>query len=111
MCRLDLQSKSCCFRLDYFADKDCQSLAQSSIGKQCKVLLISVKTRTTVSGLISKISNLRSLTVQCKDDKCIYRESIPANDKLVQWLSEHLPEKCSIIQDEQQLSKIHFWIK
>lgn len=109
--RLDLQSKSF-FRLDYFDDEDCQSLTQSSIGKQCEVLLISVKTRSTIRELIAQMSNLRSLTVQCKDDKyTIHRPSIPANDKLIQWLIEHVPAKCSIVRDEQQLTKIHFWIK
>lgn len=108
--RLDLRSKSQ-YHLDYFDEQDCQFLPQSSLGKQCEVLLISVKTRSTITELTSRMSNLRSLTFQCKDDKCIHRESIPGNDKFLQWLSKHLPRKCSIIRNEQQLSKIHLWIK
>lgn len=104
--RLDLQSKSF-FRLDYFDDDDCRSLTQSSIGKQCEVLLISVKTRSTIRDLIDQMFNLRSLTIQCKEDKY----SIHENDGFIQWLSEHVPDNCSIVRDEQQRSKIHLWIK
>jgi hypothetical protein len=81
--RLDFQSKLL-FRLEYFEDKDCDLLlAHSSIGKQCEVLLISVKIRATVNELIGKMASLHSLTFQCKDDKYIHRESIPANDKFL----------------------------
>jgi hypothetical protein len=80
--RLDFQSKLL-FRSGYFEDKDCDLLAHSSIGKQCEVLLISVKTRAPVNELIGKMASLHSLTFQCKDDKYIHRESIPANDKFL----------------------------
>ena len=108
--QLDLLSKSA-YRQLYFNHEECAILAQSSLGKQCEVLLIGVENRTNISELTQMMSNLRSLTVQCGDDKCNQRESIPANDEVLHWLSKHLSSEFFIVRDQQQISKIHIWMK
>jgi hypothetical protein len=109
--RLDLMTKST-YRLQYFNHNECiKILAQSSIGKQCEVLLISVENRTIICELIQIMSNLRSITFQCKEDKCKYRESLSTNDEVLHWLVEHLSSEFMIVRDKRQISKIHIWIK
>jgi hypothetical protein len=109
--RLDLMTKST-YRLQYFNHNECiKILAQSSIGKQCEVLLISVENRTIICELIQMMSNLRSITFQCKEDKCKYRESLSTNDEVLHWLVEHLSSEFMIVRDKRQISKIHIWIK
>jgi len=108
--RLDVMTKSA-FRLRYFNNEECNILAHSSIGKQCEVLLISVENRKNICEIIKIMSNLRSLTFQCKDDKWNYCHSSSTNDELLQWLSEHLSSTFLIIRDKNQTSKIHIWIK
>jgi hypothetical protein len=108
--RLDLMTKSA-FCLRYFNKEECNTLAHSSIGNQCEVLLISVENRRNICDLIKIMSNLRSLTFQCKDDKWNYCESLSTNDELLQWLAEHLSSELLMIRNKKQTSKIHMWIK
>ena len=60
---------------------------------------------------INIMSNLRSLTFQCKDDKWTYYELLSTNDQLIQWLYENLSSELLIVRDTRQTSKIHIWIK
>jgi hypothetical protein len=98
--RLDFIKKNAYKR--YFNSTQCADLVNSSLGRQCKVLLINVENRMNILHLIKTMSNLRSLTFQCKDDQW--------NDELIQWLHYHLPSTCSITRDTYQTSNIRLWI-
>lgn len=108
--RLDIMTKSA-LRLQYFNSEECFLLAQSSIGKQCQVLLISIENRRNICELIQIMPNLRSLTIQCKDDKYNYKRSISIHDELIQWLSEHLSSELLIFRNKSQTSRVHIWIQ
>ncbi|CAF1203626.1 unnamed protein product [Rotaria sordida] len=85
-----------------FNSKQCDVLINSALGRQCEVLLINVENRINILQLVKNMSNLRSLIVQCKDDRW--------NDEFIQWLSYHLPSTCSVSRDRHQTSNIRLWI-
>ena len=95
----------------YFNKEQCISLANSSLGQQCQNLVIDIKNRTNILDLINNMSNLQSLTFQCKDDKWNNRKMLVINDELLQWLHEHLPSTCSIMRQTNQTSIIQLWIR
>ncbi|CAF4534529.1 unnamed protein product, partial [Rotaria sp. Silwood2] len=65
--QLDFLSIAIFFR--YFNSEECVALAMSSLECQCAVLLIDIKNRTNVLDHLNRLSNLRSLTMRCEDDR------------------------------------------
>jgi hypothetical protein len=86
----------------YLNSSQCSMLSNSSLGRQCKHLLIYVENRMNVLQLIKTMFNLQSLILQCKDDQF--------NDEYIHWLQRHLPSTYSIIRDMQQTMNIRLWI-
>lgn len=95
------------YRLDFikknkykkFLDsKQCEILINSSLGKQCTILLIYLENRMNILQLMKNLPKLQSFIFQCKD-----------NDNLLQWLNHHLPSTCSITRDQQL--NFRLWIK
>ncbi|CAF0916152.1 unnamed protein product [Adineta ricciae] len=85
----------------YLNATQCSFLADSSFGQQCEVLLIYIETRTIILDLIPKMCNLRALHIYCQDDR--------ANDDLVEWLKNSLPDTCSIAR--RRSGPIQIWIQ
>ncbi|CAF0730370.1 unnamed protein product [Adineta steineri] len=63
-------------------------LIRSSLITQCQTLLIKVKNQKNILDLINSMPNLKSLTVECLDDRRIDRNLLGShsNDELVDWL-------------------------
>ncbi|CAF1454014.1 unnamed protein product [Adineta ricciae] len=99
--RLDFLTKNVYKK--YFTKQQCSTLRHSSLGSQCKSLLIPVESRTDVIYLVKSLPNLHSLTFQCKDD--------PFDDGFLHWFHRHLPSTCSIDRDANQTSHIRLWIR
>jgi hypothetical protein len=104
--RLDFISMST-LPIGHFNSSECDILAKSSLGQQCNVLLIKVQNRTNILYLIKTMTNLRSLIIQCEDEK---QEKNSTNDELLQWLQDHLPSTYSINRDLNEPLKIRLWI-
>ena len=102
------ESKS---EIRFFDDVDCQILSQSSLIRQCEVLLIGIKYRMSILSLIDATPNLRALTCQCKDDEYTLWCAKPVNDELIEWFKKHLPTSHSISRDEKRQQLIRFWIQ
>ncbi|CAF3677600.1 unnamed protein product [Rotaria sordida] len=95
----------------YFNNEECLTLINSSLGRQCQVLLIGIENRTSIIDLINQLFNLRSLICQCKDDKSIHsKSSSSSNDELIQWLSNNFPSTYFISRDIKRTSFIRIWI-
>ena len=100
--RLDFLTKNRYKR--YFDHHQCDTLSDSSLGRQCRFLLIPLEHRMNIVQLIENMSHLQVLTCQCKDDDS------STNDDLILWLRNHLPATCSIRRDRLQTSTIRLWI-
>ncbi|CAF1304983.1 unnamed protein product [Adineta steineri] len=109
--RLDFFTKESMLYSWYFNEDQCNVLANSSLGQQCQTLIIDIIRRTNVLYLINNMSNLRSLTFQCKDDKGPQKILPSIDDELIQWFDQHLPRTCSISRNKTQSSIIHVWIR
>ncbi|CAF5005195.1 unnamed protein product [Rotaria sp. Silwood1] len=95
----------------YFDNIECAALSNSSLGFHCEVLVVDVQHRTNILELIKMMTNLRSLTVRCKDDEWnIWSSSSAEEDELVTWLRRYLPLTCLIIRDQKKISNIQIWI-
>jgi hypothetical protein len=79
----------------YFSKDECRQLICSPLGTQCDVLSVMVYERQNVIYLIEILLNLRVLNIECKDDKY----STGTNDKLANWLRNHLSSTCSIVRN------------
>jgi hypothetical protein len=89
-----------------FNRTDCVDLVKSSLGHQCKFLLINVENRADVLYLIQNMSNLRSLIVQCQCNPLLTRD-----DTLYQWLCDNLPSTYVITQYRRHSSLyVRLWI-
>jgi len=106
--RLDFFTKESMLYSWYFNKEQCIALANSSLGQQCRTLVIDIKNRTNIIDLIDNMSNLQSLTFQCKDDKWNKKT---LNDELIRWLYEHLPSTCLIVRHINQTSILQIWIR
>jgi hypothetical protein len=111
--RLDFFTKESMLYSWYFNRRQCLTLANSSLGQQCQTLVIDIENRIYILDLINNMSNLQSLTFQCKDDKWNNNNKIlsTTNDELVQWLHEHLPSTCEIFRHNNQTSILQIWIR
>ncbi len=90
----------------FFNHIDCVDLVNSSLGHQCKYLLINVENRADVLYLIKNMSNLRSLIVRCQCKPLLTRE-----DTLYQWLCDNLPSTYVITQYRRHSSLyVRLWI-
>jgi hypothetical protein len=104
--RLKLQKSN-----HYFNEKECIRLIYSPLGIQCETLCISVENRESIIILVQNMISLRALTIQCGDDENYKQSSLTKNDdKLVQWLRDHLPSICLITRNPELNSEIRIWI-
>ncbi|CAF3833657.1 unnamed protein product [Rotaria sp. Silwood1] len=94
----------------YFDDKECVALVNSSLGRQCEVLVICVQNRKTILDLTKNIINLRTLIIRCKNDKWNKTELSSNLDELVLWLHDHLPSTCLINRDMKHPCYVQIWI-
>ncbi|CAF1438215.1 unnamed protein product, partial [Rotaria sordida] len=86
----------------YFNEEECIKLSHSPLGIQCEVLSIMVTNRESIIYLIKNMMNLRSLQIQCEDEKnCEDLVEIEKNDEscdeklenkdeLIEWLKDRL---------------------
>ncbi|UJR08050.1 hypothetical protein I4U23_012327 [Adineta vaga] len=74
----------------------CRLLCQSSLGKQCRVLIIDVKTAISVLYLIHHMNNLRTLKVSYED-----------NDQYSEISRKHLPTTWTIAQKRRGYLILH----
>ncbi|UJR08017.1 hypothetical protein I4U23_012295 [Adineta vaga] len=107
--RLDLM-KCSMDGLDYFDEEECKQLIDSSLGKQCEVLLIRIFNRETILHFIHKMTNLRLLILEWKKDSKILKYFKCQNDELLEWLRNHLLTTCSIVRDQKSPSRVQIWI-
>ena len=107
-CLLNLTSSSI-QRLNFleqkisFTKSDCLRLIKSSLGQQCQVLLIRLKTRNSILDLIQHMIHLRLLVVDCDDD---HDDGMNLN----QWLKQNLSSNDSFIRNSKNQHQIQIWI-
>ncbi|UJR32646.1 hypothetical protein I4U23_020106 [Adineta vaga] len=109
--RVDFFNKQSMIYNSYFNTDECHSLASSPLGRQCQTLVIDVQHRNDILNLINTMTNLRSLTFQCKDDRGKQKLLSTMNDELIQWFHEQLPSTCSISRDTHVSSILQMWIR
>jgi hypothetical protein len=69
ICRLDFQAYEKDYRRKtWLNDEQCAILSHSSLGKQCEVLKIRVKTRRNILDIVNSMTKLRALNVKCEED-------------------------------------------
>ena len=110
--RLDLFNKDSMICDWYLSHEDCIALANSSIGQQCRTLVIELQERRSILELIERIPLLQSLTCRCKGDPPYPwsdKESMP--DTLLEWLHQNLPRTSVCSRRIDQPSIIHIWIR
>ena len=95
----------------YFNRDDCLILANSSLGMQCEVLLISIKYRTIIFDLIDKMIHLRLLILQCDDNDESFLPFASLRNELIEWLQNYLPSTYTITVDPRRHSRIQIWIR
>jgi hypothetical protein len=101
---LDLRGFTNTGECQYYNDQQCLSLIRSPLGIQCEYLLIEVEQRTNIIDLVTKMTNLRSLNVRCRDK----REN---DDELIKWLKNYLPSTCSFAKYSKFPNDIRLWIR
>jgi hypothetical protein len=106
--RLDFLSHSSPIDGLWFNGEQCISLARSSLGIQCEVLLIRLTDCENILDLIHDMNNLRALNVECQDD--VWCAQLLEKDKLVTWLEYRLPESSTIRRDANSKEIIQIWI-
>lgn len=88
----------------YYNDQQCLSLIRSPLGSQCQHIVIEVEKRTNIIDLVTKMNNLRTLNVRCRDRK-------KNDDDLIKWLQARLPSTCSFAKDSKFSNDIRMWIR
>jgi hypothetical protein len=91
----------------YFDDTKCLALSRPALGIQCEILFIRIENRRLLIDLINNMINLRTLNVQCKDDKM----NETNEDELILWIKDHLPSTCIISRDTVFHLDIRIWIR
>jgi len=106
----------------YFNEEECITLSRSSLGVRCEVLYIRVKNRESIITLVKNMINLRTLDIywnyekdfehsQQRDNNDEYRnKTIQVLVQLVQWLKDHLPSTCLVVNDSYYNHDISIWI-
>jgi hypothetical protein len=69
ICRLDLQGYDPSRRRHRYDSRQCMELIQSSLGIQCRILVIEVKKPKCISQLVYSMLNLRTLHISYENDK------------------------------------------
>jgi hypothetical protein len=81
----------------------CLGLISSPLGRQCELLSIRVKDRTSVLDLLNTMPQLRALCVRCDDDEWNVGRSLPLvrppRDEFVDWLQCHSLSTLSIYRN------------
>lgn len=100
--RLDLRGYE-----QYFNDEQCNLLSHSLLGNQCEILFVKIQNRHILIDLIKNMIHLRTLNIQCENDKfnCIEQ------DELIIWLKYYLPSTCIISRDLVFRNDIRIWIR
>ncbi len=94
----------------WYNDLECLTLINSSLGIKCELLRINVENRMRILDLVTQMTNLRSLNVQCEGDKW-NEQSSTSNDELVNWLRFRLPSTCIITRNTRYIFDIQLWIR
>ncbi|CAF5057467.1 unnamed protein product, partial [Rotaria sp. Silwood1] len=106
----------------YFNEEECIKLSHSPLGIQCEVLSIMVIYRESIIYMIKNMINLRSLQIQCEDEKnCEDLAEIEKNDgscdeklenkdELIEWLKDRLSVTCLIKRNADWTNIILIWI-
>ncbi|CAF4880908.1 unnamed protein product [Rotaria sp. Silwood1] len=106
----------------YFNEEECIKLSRSPLGIQCEVLSIMVTHRESIIYMIKYMINLRSLQIQCEDEKnCEDLAEIEKNngscdkklenkDELIEWLKDRLSITCLIERNADWTNIILIWI-
>ncbi|CAF3368143.1 unnamed protein product [Rotaria sp. Silwood2] len=107
----------------YFNEDECIRLCHSPLGIQCEVLSIRVNNRECIIYLVKNMKNLRSLRIQCEDEKNYKQLSLDKNDndkyvdgkmenedEVVKWLKDHLPSMCLVFRVPDYIKDILIWI-
>jgi hypothetical protein len=90
----------------YFSKAECFALRESSLGRQCEVLLIGIKNRENVIDLINGMTDLRILTYTCEEVSSL------TEGELVRWIKNNQsPFISSFTRDINQVSTIQYWIR
>jgi hypothetical protein len=96
-----------------FDEELCVQFIQSSLGKYCEILSLTVGNRSNIIDLVNNMVNLRTLHVQCYDDQWKYRRQYASTeeDELVDWLKVRLPSSCTIVRDANLNCSLRLWIR
>lgn len=95
----------------YFDQDACLILANSSLGIQCEVLLISIKSRTMIFDLINRMIHLRLLIFECADDDGSYCTYASSSNEFIEWLHAHVSTANTVTIDPSKHSRIQIWIR
>jgi len=106
VCRLNFQGND-----QWFDDEQCTILINSSLGVQCEILAIDIKSCNSILDLVNNMINLRALKVRCEDDEWDFDLLLSENDDFVGWLRTCLPSTCTITRDTYSFDDIHLWIR
>jgi len=109
--RLDFKGTISLDQCPFFSHEQCIALSQSSLGKQCEVLLIGLKHRRSILFLIKTMIHLRALNVRCQDDQYGSKTSPPEYDEFIHWLRDHLSSKVTIEREIRYNHDIRLWIR
>ncbi|CAF0757832.1 unnamed protein product [Rotaria sordida] len=74
----------------YYNNEQCIRLSRSTLGAQCKMLVINVNSLTCLLDLVTNMKNLQVLNIQFKDVKWNTSSETEPEFDVVGWLQEHL---------------------
>ncbi|CAF1563559.1 unnamed protein product [Adineta ricciae] len=93
-----------------FDRDECVLFCRSSLGQQCEVLKIEVEDRRCVVDLLEEMSNIRLLSVRCRDDRWNGRKGSSTESEMIFWLAKHLRTRNIITRNVYRSSYIDIWI-
>ncbi|CAF0863800.1 unnamed protein product [Rotaria sordida] len=106
----------------YFNEEECIKLSHSPLGMQCEVLSIMVTNRESIIYMIKNMMNLRSVQIQCEDEKNCENlveiekndgscdEKLENKDELIEWLKDRLSITYLIKRSADWTNCILIWI-
>jgi hypothetical protein len=84
-------------------------LANSPLGRQCEVLMITVDLQTNILDLVRQMPNLRALTIQYKIDEWGTEGLSSGKDELVKCFEAQLPLTYFVQTQQQGNGQIRTW--
>lgn len=89
----------------------CSMWANSSLGRQCEVYMITIDLQTNVLDLVRQMPNLRALTIQYKIDELVTEGLSSEKDELVKRLQAQLPLTYLAQRQQQGNRQIRMWLE